>query len=171
MKYEELGPFIYKGLEYIDYIKPDEKPEININLLIEIRKYLLSKNANWYIEKFKKAYEFDIGKTRKKNDTYYDTDGIEYYFDDEMKLTDYKLYDAKGDNEKCELKSEKFEKTLFHFKKSRKDYFVYYYINEIDHFFTHCINNYLLKKRCKLNQEKGLEAIYNKLNKKETENG
>lgn len=171
MKYEELGQFICKGLEYIEYIKPDEKPKININLLIEIRKYLLRKDAEWYIEKFKDAYEFDIGKTREKNDTYYDTDGIKYYFDDEMNLTKCILYKGKGDNAKWEIKFEKSEKFLFHFLKTRKDCFDYYYINEIDHFFTHCINNYLLKKGCRFNQEKGLEAIYNTINKQETGNG
>ena len=152
---DDLEKLIKKGLKYIGfeglkYNEYDHKDCIKFDLVIDIRKFLFNKPPEWYSEKFSKAYDYDIGLTREKDDGYYSNDGIKYKFDDDMNLIEYFLY--KG---KTWQTFEKPKKWLFHYHLGN-----YYYINEIDHFFTKCINNYLLNIGVTFSQEKGLKLIY-----------
>ena len=152
MEHMELKELIYIGAEYIGF---ETSKEITINMLIEIRKYLLTKSAEWYEKKFPEAYNFDIGKTRKKGDAYYKDDGIEYEFNDEMYLVKCTLYDStKPDKKGKECKVEPPVQFPFPLDKNK-----YYYINEIDHFFTYCINRYLNDHTDFRGKEKGITAI------------
>ena len=63
MKLEEL---IIEGLRYIEFTQNIDSEVINVDLIIEIRKYLFNKTIDWYKEKFEEAYKHDIGITRKK---------------------------------------------------------------------------------------------------------
>ncbi|MBO7218085.1 MAG: hypothetical protein J6V50_05235 [Clostridia bacterium] len=154
MEREKLKSLIREGLKYIGFLKSDKDIDINIELLFEIRKYILTKDEEWYKEKFQNAYDFDIGNTRKKGEAYYSDDGIKYFFNGNMELEGVVLH---GSEEKEPLKTTPI-KFSFHFHKIKGGHFVYYYINEIDHFFTHAINNYLLEKGCGF-VENGIKAI------------
>lgn len=146
---------IINGLRYIDFfdIHPEPK-EININLLIEIRMYLLTKSSEWYKEKFPFAYSYDIGETRHPENYYYSDDGIKYIFDDEMYLKECILYHKESQKTVMLSPPVRFS---FHIKRG-----TYRYINEIDHFFTYCINNYLLDKEFSASSnEKGITSVKN----------
>ena len=146
----ELRDLIINGLRYIEFLAPNaptEPPVISVELMINIRIFLQMRTDEWYIEKFPEAFLFDMGMTRKPGDAYYSNDGITYTFNDKMLLTKCELY-YKGKDQEIIAKKPQEELNLkvpfsFHFYKSG-DKFGYNYINEIDHFFTHCINNYLL---------------------------
>lgn len=158
-KKNELGELIENGLRYIDFLKEDEKlGEITVDLIIQVRMYLLQKDAKWYKGKFEEAFKFDMGETRKKGDIYYSDDGLKYYFDDEMYLKSCELYTDDKTSSKEFSSHIKFSFHLSEVKK--KGYYKYYYINEIDHFFTYCINNYLLDKGFAA-LEKGIKSIRN----------
>lgn len=154
MKLEEL---IIEGLRYIEFTQNIDSEVINVDLIIEIRKYLFNKTIDWYKEKFEEAYKHDIGITRKKGDGYYSIDGIKYTFDEDMKFDSCILYDEEVQKRVSFNIKDKF---LFHFYKDKNhEWYNYYYINEIDHFFTYCINKYLLGKTDFSATEKGLKAI------------
>lgn len=163
VKKNELRELIENGLRYIGFVKEDEKiGEITVDLIIQVRMYLLQKDAEWYKGKFEEAFKFDIGETRKNGDSYYSDDGIKYYFDKEMYLEKCELYiNAKTSSEAIEFSSPIM--FSFHLSKVKnKDYYEYYYINEIDHFFTYCINNCILKKGF-APQEKGIKYIRDRI--------
>ncbi len=151
----ELEKLIKKGLNYIEF---DTNDQISINLLFKLREYLFSQTCEWYKDKFLEAYKFDIGNTRKWNDTYYSDDGIKYYCDD-------------GSLNKCIPHGGKEEIDIdppikhvpFHCYPTKSGAFYYYYINEIDHFFTHCINNWLIGKGASFGKEIGMLAIKNQI--------
>lgn len=137
MNLEEL---IFAGLDYIGFEKPND---ITVNLIIEVRKYLLQKSEQWYEEKFPEAYKYDIKERRKKlNDRSYGYDGIKYYFGNDIKLESCILHDD-STKEKQIFSPPLVLETCFSLRFSgvrRKAYYKYEYINEIDHFFTYCIN-------------------------------
>lgn len=153
---EELKQLIFHGLNEIGY---SEQETINLNLLIGIRQYLLRQDAEWYKKKFPAAYRFDLGETRREGDSYYTVDGIRYHLNDKMELTDCELF---GNGAHCALvPSVRF---LFHLSKVRyRSYYRYFYINEIDHFFTYCINRYLNGGKGFFANEPGVRAIYDAL--------
>ena len=159
---EELKQLIFHGLNEIGYeIGYPEQERINLNLLIGIRQYLLRQNAEWYKKKFPAAYRFDLGKTRLEGDPYYTGDGIRYHLNDKMELTDCELY---RNGARCALDPP--VRFLFHLSKVRYRSSVYYsysYINEIDHFFTYCINRYLNGEKGFSAKEPGVRAIYDAL--------
>ena len=162
VKKNELRELIENGLRYIGFVKEDEKiGEITVDLIIQVRMYLLQKDAEWYKGKFEKAFKFDMGEARKNGDSYYSDDGIKYYFDKEMYLEKCELYiNSEKSSEAIEFSSP--IKFSFHFSKEKeedKKKYVYYYINEIDHFFTYCINNYLVDKGFAALEE-GIISIY-----------
>ena len=143
MSLNSLEELIKSGLEYIG-MPFSENEDINIELLFNIRKFVFDKSNEWYQIKFSDAYNFDIGVDRKKDDTYYSDDGIKYFFNDNMELESYTLYDS---NERIDLSSPVKCKWTFHYdKQGGKEHFFYNYINEVDHFFTYCINKYLTSK-------------------------
>ncbi len=155
---EELKQLIFHGLNEIGY---PEQERINLNLLIGIRQYLLRQNAEWYEKKFPAAYRFDLGETRREGDPYYTVDGIRYHLNDKMELTDCELY---RNGARCALVPP--VRFLFHLSKVRSRSSVYYsysYINEIDHFFTYCINRYLNGEKGFSAKEPGVRAIYDAL--------
>ena len=153
---EELKQLIFHGLNEIGY---SEQETINLNLLIGIRQYLLRQDAAWYEKKFPAAYQFDLGETRREGDDYYTDDGICYHLNDKMELTDCELY---GSGAHCALDPP--VRFLFHLSKSRSSvYYRYFYINEIDHFFTYCINRYLNGGKGFFAKEPGVRAIYDAL--------
>ena len=160
----ELEELIIKGLRYIEFPYYKDSEGITVNLIIEIRKYLFNKTNDWYKEKFEEAYKYDIGLTREKGDGYYSDDGIKYTFDENMKLDSCVLCSKR---QKLICKFNIKDKFLFHFHKGS-----YYYINEIDHFFTYCINNHLLGKDFSIKDkndkhDKGLLLIKNKIDEYE----
>lgn len=159
----ELKKLIIKGLLYIEFPQSMDSKDIDVNLVIEIRKYIFDKTNSWYKEKFENAYNFDVGLSRKSGDGYYSDDGIAYTFDDDMNLVDCILY---GDEKKERFKFTHEYKFSFHFHKGK-----YYYINEIDHFFTYCINKYLLKKPFSEEKikDKGMIAIKDKICKNDSD--
>ena len=159
--YEELKQLIFHGLNEIGYeIGYPEQERINLNLLIGIRQYLLQQNAEWYEKKFPAAYRFDLGKTRCEGDHYYTDDGIRYHLNDKMELTDCELY---RNGAHCALDPP--VRFLFHLSKPSRSsvYYRYFYINEIDHFFTYCINRYLNGGKGFFAKEPGVRAIYDAL--------
>ena len=158
---EELKQLIFHGLNEIGYeIDYPEQERINLNLLIGIRQYLLQQNAEWYEKKFPAAYRFDLGETRCEGDPYYTDDGIRYHLNDKMELTDCELY---GNGARCALDPP--VRFLFHLSKRYRPsvYYSYSYINEIDHFFTYCINRYLNGEKGFSAREPGVRAIYDAL--------
>ena len=155
---EELKQLIFHGLNEIGY---PEQERINLNLLIGIRQYLLRQNAAWYEKKFPAAYRFDLGETRREGDPYYTGDGIRYHLNDKMELTDCELY---GSGARCALDPP--VQVPFELSKVRSRssvYYRYFYINEIDHFFTYCINRYLNGGKGFFAREPGVRAIYDAL--------
>ena len=153
---EELKQLIFHGLNEIGY---PEQETINLNLLIGIRQYLLQQDAEWYEKKFPAAYQFDLGETRREGDDYYTVDGIRYHLNDKMELTDCELF---RNGARCALDPP--ERFLFHLSKVRsRSYYSYSYINEIDHFFTYCINRYLNGGKGFFAKEPGVRAIYDAL--------
>ncbi len=159
MNKEEVKELIVSGLKYIGF--PDYDRKIDINLLFDIREYIFLHSIEWYEEKFPEAYKFDIGISRTKEDSYYDTDGLLYYLNDDSRIYGYKLYGGKRREEITQSIC-----FLYNLKKVYgKEYYVYYYINEIDHFFTHGINFYLLNngKECSFDREKGIKEIWTQL--------
>lgn len=153
---EELKQLISHGLNEIGY---PEQETINLNLLIGIRQYLLQQDAEWYEKKFPAAYQFDLGETRREGDDYYTDDGICYHLNDKMELTDCELY---GSGAHCALDPPVL--VPFELSKVRsRSYYSYSYINEIDHFFTYCINRYLNGEKGFSANEPGVRAIYNAL--------
>ncbi len=153
---EELKQLIFHGLNEIGY---PEQETINLNLLIGIRQYLLQQDAEWYEKKFPAAYQFDLGETRREGDDYYTVDGIHYHLNDKMELTDCVLY---RNGARCAL--DRPVRFLFHLSKVRsRSYYSYSYINEIDHFFTYCINRYLNGGKGFFAKEPGVRAIYDAL--------
>ena len=153
---EELKQLIFHGLNEIGY---SEQETINLNLLIGIRQYLLRQNAAWYEKKFPAAYRFDLGETRREGDHYYTDDGIRYHLNDKMELTDCELY---GSGARCALDPP--VQVPFELSKVRsRSYYRYFYINEIDHFFTYCINRYLNGEKGFFAREPGVKAIYDAL--------
>ena len=168
---KELKELIINGLKYIEFPEKIESKGIDVNLIIEIRRYLLNQTIDWYIKKFKEAYEHDIGITRKKDYAYYSDDGIQYKFKDNMILDSCVLYKSSGipkdEEEQYEKKFDIKEPFSFHFYKC-KYCFKYCYINEIDHFFTHCINNYLIELNWNINDnptknDRGLILVKEKI--------
>ena len=155
---EELKQLIFHGLNEIGY---PEQERINLNLLIGIRQYLLRQDAEWYKKKFPAAYRFDLGETRCEGDSYYTDDGIRYHLNDKMELTDCELY---GSGARCALDPP--VQVPFELSKVRSRssvYYRYFYINEIDHFFTYCINRYLNGGKGFFAREPGVRAIYDAL--------
>lgn len=155
---EELKQLIFHGLNEIGY---PEQERINLNLLIGIRQYLLQQDAEWYKKKFPAAYRFDLGETRREGDQYYTDDGIRYHLNDKMELTDCELY---GNGARCALVPP--VQVPFELSKVRSGssvYYRYFYINEIDHFFTYCINRYLNGGKGFFAREPGVRAIYDAL--------
>ena len=155
-KTEEL---IRKGLIYIGF--PNSERVINMELLIKIRDFINMKTAEsneWYRKKFDQAYRIDKGEIEGKS---YSDDGIQYFFKDDSKqeLEKYILHESKVETEllptiKCDLgENDNYIK--------KGSYYSYNYINEIDHFFTHCINNYLTSKACVFGKktEKGIVSV------------
>ncbi|MBQ8913112.1 MAG: hypothetical protein IJ054_03610 [Lachnospiraceae bacterium] len=159
---EKLKELILGGLEYIGFIKPNESSKnitISVNMLIEIREYLFKQSYEWYSNKFPEAYKYDIGETRKKGDAYYSDDGLNYTFNENMELENCVLF---GDTENIKFDPPIPISFSIQFHKGK-----YYYINEIDHFFSYCINKYLLGKKEYFNKcEDGLKAILNTINNK-----
>ena len=151
MKLEEM---IRLGLYYIDFETPDAP--ITMNLLIDIRDFLLLKDSKWYKEKFQAAYNYDMGETRSANDDYYSTDGITYFVNEDMNITSCRLHDSAIT---CDFKPYLQDLSSFT-KKRRKGEYTHEYINEIDHFFTYCINRYLAGKDGFYARESGIRAIY-----------
>lgn len=145
MNLEEL---IFAGLDYIGFEKPDD---ITVNLIIEVRKYLLQKSEQWYEEKFPEAYRYDIGETREEGDAYYLHDGIEYYLNSDGALESCVLFnDSTNENQKFSpplfLEDALLKRFCKKYGVGKVNYYVYCYINEMDHFFTYCINKTLLGK-------------------------
>lgn len=153
---EELKQLIFLGLNEIGY---SEQETINLNLLIGIRQYLRQQDAEWYKKKFPAAYQFDLGETRREGDDYYTVDGIHYHLNDKMELTDCVLYE---NGARCEVNPP--VQVPFELSKVRsRSYYSYSYINEIDHFFTYCINRYLNGEKGFFAREPGVRAIYDAL--------
>ena len=59
MKLEEL---IIEGLRYIEFTQNIDSEVINVDLIIEIRKYLFNKTIDWYKEKFEDIIFLKDGK-------------------------------------------------------------------------------------------------------------
>lgn len=153
---QELKQLIFHGLNEIGY---PEQEEINLDLLIGIRQFLLRQNAAWYEKKFPAAYRFDLGETRCEGNSYYTDDRIRYHLNDKMELTDCELF---GNGAHCALVHP--VRFLFHLSKVQyRSYYRYFYINEIDHFFTYCINRYLNGGKGFFANEPGVRAIYDAL--------
>lgn len=169
----ELKELIESGLKYIEFQDADSQIEITIDLLIKIRMFLFSKSADWYSEKFHEAYLYDIGDTRNTDDAYYSVDGLSYYVDEKMNFKSCDLFHNKNKN--CEF-SDSCPRFTYHLNKSRKKVngewikrYIYYYINEIDHFFTYCIDLFLSGENIgNFNKIKdnGLLLIYNVIQQK-----
>lgn len=151
MKLEEV---IRLGLYYIDFETPDAP--IAMNLLIDIREFLLHKDSKWYKEKFQEAYNYDTGETRSVSDAYYTTDGITYFVNEDMNITSCRLHDS---DITCDF-NPYLQDLSFFTKKRGKGEYTHEYINEIDHFFTYCFNRYLAKKEGFYARESGIRAIY-----------
>ena len=156
MTLEEAKNLVRNGLKYLEYPN-NERVDINMELLINIRKFIFEQSNTVYYERFPDAYNYDIGIDRKREDTYYDEDGIRYYFDSNMeKLEAYTLCGG----EYKELDSPIKCNWTFHYQKTEdkkeRRCFLYNYINEIDHFFTYCINNILKNE----NKEKGYVCYF-----------
>ena len=155
---EELKQLIFHGLNEIGY---SEQETINLKLLIGIRQYLRQQDAEWYKKKFPAAYRFDLGETRREGDQYYTHDGICYHLNDKMELTDCVLYE---NGARCEVNPP--VQVPFELSKVRSRssvYYRYFYFNEIDHFFTYCINRYLNGGKGFFAKEPGVRAIYDAL--------
>ena len=156
-----LRELIENGLRYIDFLKEDEKlGEISILMLFDIRKYLVDRidDLKWYNEKFEEACKYDLRIRIGEIKPTYDIDDLRYYFDNN-RVTSCVLYT--GDNNARERIF--LEKTIEHplnnyVRPEIGEYYQYNYTNEIDHFFTYCINNYLLGKGF-APQEEGIQSI------------
>ena len=169
-KIMELMNLISGGLDYIGYWEVNSKPKettaeyITMNLLFDVRTFLYNQSKMWYKEKFPDAYEYDYGSIRKEdnnNNYYYSDDGHKYFLDDDMCVIKVKLY--KNDTIVTLTPPVHLNKDLPYRK--GKDHYNYYYLNEIDHFFTYCISNYLKKIGYRANKkEKGINAIKKKVN-------
>ena len=166
MANEQLEALIRNGLKYIEYVDDESEIKIDVNLLINVREFIFEKSAKWYYNKFPEAFRFDIGMDRKKEDAYYNKDekgdGIKYFFNDYMELVGCVLYNDKNKETRIPVIA---TSCSVPFKKEEENKYKYFYYNEIDHFFTYCINNYMLKKGFAAN-EKGLKYIKNKIEKK-----
>ena len=177
-KYDKKGLhcLIEKGMKYICYIrksKENSEIEINFDLLLAIREYIYTKGSDWYKEKFQAAYDFDIKLKQSNNENKpYNDDGIKYYTVNN-KLQYCTPYGSK--NKYCiyEHKINFNNNKLYGYKVTKdKDCYVYIYKNEIDHFFTHAINSYILmqegnREYCYFGKEKGMHAIEIKINEYE----
>ena len=155
----------YMKIPYVNHINYI----IDMNLLMVIREFIVSKSDIWYMNYFKKAYDFDIkyknGKLKKK----YSKDGIKYYCKGEI-LDKCILYPKKKN---IEVTFNNEIKISALYTKSNEGYYTYEYINEIDHFFTHAINGFILMEKEKekkswvrFNGDKGMEAIKNQIEQK-----
>lgn len=161
----ELGELIENGLRYINFLKEDEKlGEITILMLFDIRKYLVDRidDLKWYNKKFEEACEHDLKIKKGVIKPTYKYDELKYYFDNN-RVTSCVLYT--GDKNLRERIS--IEKTIEnpsdnYIRSKTGDYYKYYYINEIDHFFTYCINNYLLNKGF-APKEEGIKLIRDRI--------
>lgn len=160
-----LNELIEYGLRYIDFLKEDEKlGEISILMLFDIRKYLVDRidDLKWYNEKFEVAYEHDLKIKKGVIKPTYKDDGLKYYFDNN-RVTSYVLYTGNENLRERIFIEKTIENPSKNYIRSKTgDYYKYYYINEIDHFFTYCINNYLLGKGF-APQEEGIKSIGNRI--------
>lgn len=150
MENNKLKELICNGVEYIGI---NNVSEVSIDLLIQIRQFLKEKSDEWYYKKFEKAYKYDkkldedliLKKITKKP---YTDDGFKYYVDKDGYLISCELYNSDIDK--------KFKSKI---RINADEYKKYYYLNEIDHFFTYCINNYLRGKEWSNSVEDGLKYI------------
>ena len=145
----ELEKLIKNGLKYIGL---RDNLDITIDLILKIREYLELKDIKWYEKTFPDACKFDQAIGEKIP---YSDDGIKYYFENEV-LKYCILYNS----DQVFYPYQNFSLNLSGYKKCA-DIYKYRYINEIDHFFTHAINNFLLKKSCSFYRESGLKMIEN----------
>lgn len=172
MKIKEVKTLIDDGLTYIGYKEKEDEVKVSVNLIIEIRQFLVSKTREWYKEKFPEAFEFNMGTTRKASDYYYSNDGLTYFFDENKSLNRCILYNGKKEidfDPRIQYSGDFYKKRG---KISNEICFGYNYLNEIDHFFTHAINYYLLvsgKEKgdngCYFNREPGMNEVYNTITK------
>lgn len=150
----------YMEIPYVNHINYI----IDMNLLMVIREFIASKSDIWYRNYFKNAYSIDInyknGKCKKK----YSNDGIKYYCKGE--IFDKCILYPKSKNIKETFDNEIKISSLY--TKSNGEYYTYEYINEIDHFFTHAINSFILMKKgnkswTMFNGDEGMEEIKNQI--------
>ena len=65
----------YMKIPYVNHINY----VIDMNLLMVIREFIVSKSDIWYMNYFKNAYDFDIKYKNGKLKKTYSKDGIKYY--------------------------------------------------------------------------------------------
>lgn len=174
---ERLQCLIEKGMKYICYRKDSKKndeKDINLDLLLEIREYIYTKGSDWYKDKFPEAYNFDINLEQSNNENKpYNDDGIKYYTVKD-KLHYCIPYGLSSSEYKYFYMDEHKINSNIHMSygyrvTKEKDCYVHIYKNEIDHFFTHAINSFILMQKSKLKycyfwKERGMHAIEKKIN-------
>ena len=150
----------YMEIPYVNHINYI----IDMNLLMVIREFIASKSDIWYMNYFKKAYDIDKEYKNGGSKKIYSDDGIKYYCKE--KILDKCILYPKKKNVEVTFNNEIKISSLY--TKSNEGYYTYEYINEIDHFFTHAINSFILMKNKKqrstrFNGDDGMEAIKNQI--------
>ena len=150
----------YMKIPYVNHINY----VIDMNLLMVIREFITPQSDEWYKNHFKKAYDIDKEYKNGGSKKTYSDDGIKYCCEGEI-LDECILY-HKEKKVKVTFNNEIKISPLY--TKRNEEYYTYEYINEIDHFFTHAINSFILMKNKKqsstrFNGDKGMEAIKNQI--------
>ncbi|MBR0039259.1 MAG: hypothetical protein IJP71_04595 [Lachnospiraceae bacterium] len=159
----EIRDYIISGLKYIGFLDIDEDRNIDVNLIVEVREYLEAQSNEWYEKLFNEAYDYDKDESKPKKYSY---DEIIYNVNN-MHLVSCELY-AKEETYKNK-RNQNFQPPILLSNLDEVDKYEnkygFKYINEIDHFFTHYINNYLIGKGCRISEDKdpGLFLIKNKI--------
>ena len=155
---------IILGLKYIGFLGMDEDRNIDVNLIVEVRKYLEAQSNEWYEKLFNEAYDYDKDESKQKK---YNYDEIIYNVNN-MHLISCKLYSENDKKYKNKI-TQNFQPPILLSNIDEVDKYEnidgFKYINEIDHFFTHYINNYLIGKGCSISESKepGLFLIKEKI--------
>ena len=148
----------YMEIPYVNHINYI----IDMNLLMVIREFIASKSDIWYMN-YRIDIDYKNGKCKKK----YSDDGIKYYCKGEI-LDKCILYHEQKNVEETFDNEIKISSL---YTKRNEEYYTYEYINEIDHFFTHAINSFILMKKgnkswTMFNGDKGMEEIKNQIEHK-----
>ena len=164
MKGKELQSFICKACVHITKDENYSNKDITPELLFEMRERIVSIQESEYKFLFPNAFENEENCKAKGEKPKYDYDGCGYRCVEEngdLYVTAIRLYEE-------EVFINLSNKTPccgdYRIKNDCKGEYSYYYKNELDHFMTHYIVNYLEGKGCS-RCEPGLELV-----KKEIEN-